>query len=320
MNVNVERALAKHGIPDWSDIDENDTVPLVHFIKSLEAGAEATGDAEFSMRVAKEHELDSFAGFGKAIQSGVTVYDAMKIACRLVPNVAPTLKWWIQRRKNGVLLCRKQSVTSPDLEQALSHLERYTMLLFVNIVRSGANPNWSPPMVCVSAQTNSVFGRWADFDDTSVEFEAPFSAIYVPDKILVLPLRDRAAPVAEVNANIDEQLVSHQLGKDIVQDVRMLTQSLLRHKSAKLPILSEVTMMSKRTLQRRLAENGHTFQTILHQARFNTAVQALCSEDASVAETSELLGYEHPHHFIRAFRRWTGMTPGHFKQIRSLKN
>ena len=317
MNADVERTLAKHSIPDWRDLGGNEVVPVVHFMKALEAGARATGEETFSMRVSGQHGLDSFADFGKAIQSGITVYDAMNIACRLIATQVPTLKWWVSKKKGGVLLCRKQSVQSPGLEQPLMFLERYTMLLFVNIIRTGAGPDWSPTRGYLSTQKDDVFSEWSEFEDASIVFDAPCSAIFVPNEVLFLPVRDQPIPPKEKNAVINNQFARDKLGENFVHDLRLLLKSLLHQKSANLRTLSEVSLISQRTLQRRLADKGQSFQMILDQARFQNAVEILENPGATVSETSELLGYEHPQHFIRAFRKWAGITPGQYKQIQA---
>lgn len=317
MNANVERTLSRHGIPDWREIDGNDVVPLVHFIQAMEAGAKAAGDEKFSMQVAEEHSLVHFADFGAAIRSGVTVFDAMQIACRLISTQVPTLKFWIARRKGGVLLCRKQSVRSPGLERPLQYLERYTMLLLLNIIRTGAGSEWKPFRVYLSTQSDKVFGNWIEFEGAEVVSEAPCSAIFVPEEILVLPVRHQPIPPNEKDAVINRQLSRNELGKDFVRDIQTLTLSLLRNKSADLRTLSDVTMISRRTLQRKLAEEGQTFQTLLDRARFQLATEVFNLEGATVADASELTGYEHPQHFIRAFRRWAGVTPGRYMHIQA---
>ena len=316
-NLNVERALAKQGIPDWRYLGGNEVIPLIDFIKSMEAGAKATGEETFSMQVAEEHGLDSFGDFGKAIQSGVTVYDAMSIACRLITTQVPTLKWWTARQKAGYLLCREQSVKSSDLEQALTYLERYTMLLLLNIIRTGAGPKWSPPRAYLSAQKNDTFGDWAEFENASIEFEASCSAIFVPYSILVKPLHDQPIPIAQKEAFVRKQMLRDELGEDFVNDMRMLTRSLILNNSADLNTLSEVTRLNRRAIQRELAKHGQSFSKVLQKSRFQLSLQFLNQMDLDIREISQLLGYEHPQHFIRAFRRNSGVTPGQYRQIRN---
>lgn len=67
--------------------------------------------------------------------------------------------------------------------------------------------------------------------------------------------------------------------------------------------------ISNRTLQRRLREEGTTFQEVLDQLREELARHYLSVTDYTSAEISFLLGYEEPNSFFRAFRAWTGQTP-----------
>ncbi len=67
--------------------------------------------------------------------------------------------------------------------------------------------------------------------------------------------------------------------------------------------------ISTRTLQRRLQEEGTTFQKELDDLREELARNYLSKSDYSSGQIAFLLGYEDPNSFFRAFRAWTGKTP-----------
>lgn len=67
--------------------------------------------------------------------------------------------------------------------------------------------------------------------------------------------------------------------------------------------------MSKRTLQRRLGEDGVTFQSLVNRTREELARHYLSQTTLSNGEISFLLGFEDPNSFFRAFHDWTGCTP-----------
>ena len=67
--------------------------------------------------------------------------------------------------------------------------------------------------------------------------------------------------------------------------------------------------VSTRTLQRRLSEEGTSFQQELNGLRADLARHYLTNSRYSSAEISFLLGYSDPNSFIRAFHAWTGQTP-----------
>lgn len=67
--------------------------------------------------------------------------------------------------------------------------------------------------------------------------------------------------------------------------------------------------LSTRTLQRRLKDEGTTFQGTLDGVRHELAQHYLRHSAMSGAEISFLLGFEDPNSFVRAFHAWTGQTP-----------
>jgi AraC-like DNA-binding protein len=67
--------------------------------------------------------------------------------------------------------------------------------------------------------------------------------------------------------------------------------------------------MSSRTLQRRLAGEGTSFQAVLAGTREALARHYLAHDGLTTAEVSFLLGYAEPSSFYRAFHEWTGQTP-----------
>ena len=73
--------------------------------------------------------------------------------------------------------------------------------------------------------------------------------------------------------------------------------------------------LSRRTFNRRLAEYGTTFQHELDAVRFEvSAKQLLRGTTLQVTEIAMALGYAQLTPFLRAFRRWTGMSPRLWRQ------
>ena len=67
--------------------------------------------------------------------------------------------------------------------------------------------------------------------------------------------------------------------------------------------------MSKRTLARRLSDDGLNFTEILQQLRRDLAVRYLDDRKLHVSKIAWLLGFNEVSAFTHAFKRWTGKTP-----------
>ena len=77
--------------------------------------------------------------------------------------------------------------------------------------------------------------------------------------------------------------------------------------------------ISSRTLQRRLQDTGSSFQRVLDEARHNMARHYLSNSVLELNEAAYLLGYEDASSFVRAFRTWEGMPPGHWRETHRIK-
>ena len=71
--------------------------------------------------------------------------------------------------------------------------------------------------------------------------------------------------------------------------------------------------LSKRSLQRHLGDEGVSFQDVLNKVRQELAQHYLINSTISPGEISWLLGFQESNSFIRAFRSWTGKTPGAYR-------
>ena len=74
---------------------------------------------------------------------------------------------------------------------------------------------------------------------------------------------------------------------------------------------------STRSLQRRLAKAGLSFQELLEHTRRDAASEYLSNSQLSIGEVAYLLGYSEPAAFHRAFKRWHGITPREFRTLRN---
>lgn len=74
---------------------------------------------------------------------------------------------------------------------------------------------------------------------------------------------------------------------------------------------------SPRTLQRLLADHGTTFQAVLDETRRRLAEELIAAPHVSLAEVAFVLGYSEQSAFQRAFKRWTGYSPGAWRRQRN---
>ena len=67
---------------------------------------------------------------------------------------------------------------------------------------------------------------------------------------------------------------------------------------------------SARSLQRVLHDHGVSFKELVDEMRRDRALTLLRDSELSINEVAAKVGFTDPTAFFRAFRRWTGTTPG----------
>ena len=90
-------------------------------------------------------------------------------------------------------------------------------------------------------------------------------------------------------------------------------RSLLPEGCTRADQLARRAGLSRRCLQRHLAEEGHSFSALLRQTRLEMAVEMIGSGRRTTDIGLEL-GYTDTANFIRAFRSWTGVSPRGFRR------
>jgi AraC-like DNA-binding protein len=81
-------------------------------------------------------------------------------------------------------------------------------------------------------------------------------------------------------------------------------------------VVARELRMSARTLARRLEREGTTFSALLDRLRHEIALHHVGREEMALAEVAFRLGFSHVEALHRAFKRWTGQTPGAYRHAR----
>lgn len=134
---------------------------------------------------------------------------------------------------------------------------------------------------------------------------------------LVLDGADALSPILSADTAvyraIEQELMSrlkmHAVASGMADRVRHEIRAILPSGRVSAQAVASRLGLSTRSLQRRLKDEGGSFQVILDETRTALALIYLREHKLSAEETSFLLAYRDPNSFYRAFSEWTGMTP-----------
>lgn len=106
--------------------------------------------------------------------------------------------------------------------------------------------------------------------------------------------------------SFSEQLVSHRVRQYLAAEL------------PDLPTIDQAASKlhcSVRTLCRRLSSEETTFQLLKDELRRDIAIQRLTDSRDTIAAIGGDIGFDDPSAFHRAFRHWTGSTPGTYRRV-----
>lgn len=123
-----------------------------------------------------------------------------------------------------------------------------------------------------------------------------------------------AAVAPQLEAELKQQLSE----KNLREQVKGILKQLLAGQRPGIQHVARQLRLSTRTLQRRLTEEGVTFQHLMEEARRELARHYLLHSSLELNETAYLLGYEDANSFFRAFHEWEGTSPGQWRTLHML--
>ncbi|HXU18325.1 MAG TPA: AraC family transcriptional regulator ligand-binding domain-containing protein [Terriglobales bacterium] len=147
-----------------------------------------------------------------------------------------------------------------------------------------------------------------------VRTKAAWLGLVVSPATWQLPLRRRDPVLHSVLRRNADELASRLADEDaVVHDLRRMLTNRLRQGDSDIATVARSMASSVRSLQRRLAAAGTSYQEVLDGTRREAADQYLSDVALSTSEVAYLLGYSEPAAFHRAFKRWHGSTPHEYR-------
>jgi len=128
-------------------------------------------------------------------------------------------------------------------------------------------------------------------------------------------LTHNADLLAMVAPQLEAELTRQLAQKTISEQIKGIVKKLLAGRRPTLQDVARELHLSTRTLQRRLTDEGVTFQQLMEGARRELAQHYLLHSSLELSETAYLLGYEDANSFFRAFHHWVGTSPAEWRAV-----
>lgn len=204
------------------------------------------------------------------------------------------------------------AVIETDVE-GVDHVHDLALAVGCNMMRKLCGRAWTPASVQLPRRPPRDADPWRRFFGAPVAFNAPRCAMRFAQRWL-------AVPVPTADRALHSLLQRHadaardRPGTDAVWEVRRVVHGSIAEGGGHAAQVARLLGVHPRTLNRRLAAAGTTFQRVREEALHAMSLRLLGATSMPVSAAAAALGYADATAFIRAFRRWTGRTPAQWRR------
>jgi len=295
------------GLPEGALAPLPASLPAGAYLRLLDAGAELAQDEYFGLHVGECVKLGTYSVYGLVLLACRDFGQAFEQTMRyeaLAHDLGRS-----QLSVDGASARYEWTSHYPDASRHLADSVFAGVQTFGRWLAGGTLPpaelSFTHAGCADTREYERVFGALPHFNAplNAARFEAALLARPVPNADITL------YPVLQQHA---ERLLGQRAdaAPAIVAEVRAAIIRNLAHDRVRLGGIAAELGLSPRTLQRKLADAGASFQQVLDSARYALARDYLRQGSLSLLEIASLLGYQEQSAFTHAFKEWSGMNPG----------
>lgn len=311
-DVDKNALLRSVGIDPESPVDPAYMIPDTEYYAFLErAAADDRNATTLPLRVGASMRCDDYGAFGLAWKSAPDLQGSFERAERYARVLTSVSTYEVEVVDEGAFV-HLHRAGERRLGMWLSN--EATIASIAAISREVSTKPFNPIAVCFKhLPPESIAGHEAYFG-CPVHFESDRDSLLISSETLRTPNKLGDASIskffeAHLETEVSKLEDEHSLQRQVQTQI---SQSL----SEGVPTLSDVARhlgMSGRTLQRRLADRGYSYQTLVDESRRQLAKRLLRQTDFSLVEVAFMTGFSEQSAFTRAFKRWAGQTPRSFR-------
>ena len=305
--VEVAPLLKRAGLTPEVIADSEERLSVRSQVALLDEAAVALKDDGLGFTLAREFDPRELGLLYYVMASSQTLGDALKRVARYskITNDAVVVGY---REGNRLIISLSYSGVPRHSDR---HQIEFCMFAVLRLCRVLTGQNLVPQHFSIAHYRSEGISEMARFVGTKVEFGADRDEFALNPDVRELPLIHADTHLNDLLLKYCEAALADRRG-DVSQlrtRVENAISSLLPHGRVLLEDVARGLGMSKRTLARRLSDEGLNFTEIFQQLRRDLAVRYLDDRKLHVPKIAWLLGFNEVSAFTHAFKRWTGKTP-----------
>ena len=269
--------------------------------------------AGYGISVAKTLRLTHFGIWGLAILTSPDLRSALEIMSRFSEMSIMLSRVSYRESKGRVAFVLDMQHLPVSIHRFMFERYYYTMIQFLQEML----PNYDMTEFELHLPFSDLeyVAQSAAITDLKIVPQQPHFALVASSGLLDVPLPNTAPLVhSHFVAECEGVLNEYKKLPDYAQEIR----DYILQKQAFSPKLADVAdslFMSERTLKRRLQESNYSFKSVVMDTKMTLAKELLLAASLPVKVVASQLDYSDSASFLRAFKKWWGMSPTEMRNI-----
>ena len=299
------------GVPLQASSDPLARISNADVAKLFQASIKASADPYFGLAVGKKLQAVNLHAVGFGLLASSSIRDFYQRICNYYHVVSQNADFRHFDEDDAAILM------ATNIKSSTSHESQDAFVVMIveflrRLYQEELNPVWVELHRPCPSQGEQPY---LDFFQCPVKFGCADIRIAINRDIVDSPLLGASKELAQSNDDIAMRYLEKLDREDIVNRVRRIVIEDLMSGTLTKQRTADRLHMSPRNLQFKLTEQDTTFQEILDQTRHNLATGYIEQSHMSITEIAYILGFSDAANFTRAFRRWTGHSPSHFRTL-----
>jgi AraC-like DNA-binding protein len=281
----------------------------------IRALAKRIADPAFGLQAAQCWHPSNLGTLGYAWLSSSTLHTALKGLVRYWRIVIADVAVRLEETPEGVEFVH----TPPKLDSTPDGIRGDIVMAIINdMCRTNFGQGFSPRRVAFRHPAPADARPYETLFRCPVSFGADANRLLIGHAEADHPLPTGNRDLAAAHDRILVEQLARSDKRNVVARFRVsLLERMTSGEVSEEDIAGDLHM-SRRSLQRRLAEADVSYQSLVDDTRRDMALRYIQDPAMSATDITFLLGYSQQSVFTRAFRRWTGMSPSEYRSSKSL--
>lgn len=295
---------------------EDCTIESPAYNRIVEEVVSVSGDLFYGMHAGEHLNLSTAGLIAQITQTSETVKQALEQCCAFANLGCSSLPMTMQEEEKAYkVVLTPNELWKEQSPMAVTHTAEGTLTFLLRAFRNLTRMSYDPLSIHLTWARKEPISEYERVWACPVHFNANELCIYLSKKHVeekVLTADYHLFRILVAHAKERSEQMEQELGF-----TKVVKQSVIGLIKPEFPTIQQVSghlNISVRTLQRRLGQEGYTYKALLDDLRKDFAMSYLKRPDLSIADVAYLLSYAEVSAFTRSFKRWTGKTPGEYRQ------